>query len=157
MKAAALTICTLFCLNLALLAEPQAMVKPRTDGRVVAMKWLAVVDAGKYRASWDLASKTFQASVSKTQWVLGMERARRFYGEVLSREFKDSAYAVNPPDFAPGEYEMVRFKVRLRIQGPATEAVFMEMKSYGVWQVAGYAITLKNQVQVLPLKFLNHR
>jgi hypothetical protein len=157
MKTAALTICTLFCLNLALLAEPQAMVKPRTDGRGAAMQWLAVVDAGKYRTSWDLASKTFQASVSKAHWALGMDKVRRFYGEVLSRKFKDSAYAVNPPGFAPGEYEMVLFKVRLGMQGAATEAVFMEMKSYGVWQVAGYTITLKNQVQVLPLKFLNHR
>jgi hypothetical protein len=157
MKTAILTVCTFFCLQLAAFAGPQAMVKPATDGRWAAMKWLAMVDAGAYSKSWTLASKSFQSSVSKARWVRGMSRAQRFYGKVLSRKLKHSIYATNPPGFAPGEYEILKFNVRLAIKGQATEVVSVELQSNGEWLVAGYHIALKNQIRVLPLKFLDHR
>jgi len=157
MKTAILTICTLVCLNLSASAKPQAMVKPRTDGRAIAMKWLALIDAGHYGKSWDVAARPFQTSVTRAGWILGMNRARRFYGKVLSRKFKDKIYATNPPGFAPGEYEILHFKVRFAVKGQATEVVSLELQSNGKWLVAGYHIALKNQIRVHPLEFLDHR
>jgi hypothetical protein len=157
MKTTILTICTFVCLTPTMVAKPQAIVKPATEGKGAALKWLALIDAGAYRKSWNLASKTFQSSVSRAQWVIGMNRARLFYGKVLSRKFKDSIYAANPPGFAPGEYEILHFKVRLAIKGQATEVVSMELQSNGEWLVAGYHIALKDQIRVRPLKFLDYR
>lgn len=157
MKTIILTICTLVCLNFSAFAKPQAMVKPATDGRAAAMKWLALIDAGDYGKSWDLAAKPLQASVTRADWILGMNRARRFYGKVLSRKFKDTIYAKNPPGFAPGEYEILHFKVRLAIKGQATEVVSMQLQSDDQWLVAGYHIALKDQIRVHPLESLNHR
>jgi Protein of unknown function (DUF4019) len=157
MKTAILTVCTFFCLSLTVFATPQAMVKPTSEGKGAAIKWLALVDKGEYGRSWDLAAKPFQSSVTKASWIVGMKRARRFYGKVLSRKFEDSTYAANPPGFAPGEYEILRFKVRLGAQGPATEVVSMELQSNGRWLVAGYHIALKNRIRVRPLEFLDHR
>jgi Protein of unknown function (DUF4019) len=157
MKRAILTFCTFFCLNLIVFARPQAMVKPVSEGKDAAMKWLVLVDEGEYGKSWDLSAKPFQTSVTKADWIVGMNRARRFYGKVLSRKFEDSIYAANPPGFAPGEYEILHFKVRLAMKGQATEVVSMELQSNGKWLVAGYHIALKDQIRVRPLEFLDHR
>ena len=157
MKASILSLCAFFCLSPAVFARPQAMVKPTSEGKGSALKWLAVVDQGEYGRSWDLAAKPFQASVTRAGWIAGMKSARRFYGKVLSRKFEGSTYAANPPGFVPGEYEILRFKVRLGAQGPATEVVSMELQSNGKWLVAGYHIALKNQIRVRPLEFLDHR
>lgn len=157
MKTTILTICTLACLSQTSFAKPQAMVKPATDGRATAMKWLALIDAGDYGKSWDLAAKPLQSSVTRASWILGMNSARRFYGKVLARKFKDTIYAANPPGFVPGEYEIVHFKVRLANRGQATEVVSMELQSNGQWVVAGYHIALKNRIRVRPLEFPDHR
>ncbi len=157
MKTTILTICTLACLNFSAFAEPQAMVKPGTDGRAVAMKWLALIDAGDYGKSWDLAAEPLQSSVTRAGWILGMHRARRFYGKVLSRKFKQAIYARNPPGFAPGEYEILQFEVRLANSGQATEVVSMQLQADGGWLVAGYHLALKNQIRIRPLEFLDYR
>jgi Protein of unknown function (DUF4019) len=157
MKTTILTVCAFFSLSLTVFARPQAMVKPVSEGKDAAMKWLALVDKGEYGKSWDLAAKPFQSSVTKADWIAGMKRARRFYGKVLSRKFQESTYAANPPGFAPGEYEILRFKVRLGAQGPATEVVSMELQSNGKWLVAGYHIALKDRIRVRPLELLDHR
>ena len=152
MKTAILTVCTLICTSLTVPARPQATVKPMKDGKSAAIKWLELLDAGHSGACWDQAAKTLRNGVSRSEWIAGMSRARRFYGRVLSRKFRNSAYASNPPGYTPGEYEILHFKVRLAIQGQATEAVSMVMGSKGAWLVAGYAITLKDGVRVHPLK-----
>ncbi|HEX5412209.1 MAG TPA: DUF4019 domain-containing protein [Terriglobia bacterium] len=121
------------------------------------MKWLALLDEGDYGKSWELSAKPFQSSVSKAGWIVGMTKARRFYGRVLSRKFETSTYAANPPGFAPGEYEILRFAVSFRAQGAATEVVSMELQDDGKWLVAGYHITLKNQIRVRPLESLYYR
>jgi Protein of unknown function (DUF4019) len=155
MKIAIVAIC--FWLSLAALAKPQAMVEPATDGRDVALKWLALIDSGGYGKCWDLAATPLQSSVTKAGWILGMSRARRFYGKVLSRKFKETVYATNPPGFPPGEYEILQFKVRFSARGEATEFVSMKMQTDGQWLVAGYHIELKNAVRTRPLEFLYHR
>lgn len=155
MKTAILAVCV--WLSLVASAKPQAMVKPATDGRDVAVKWLALIDAGGYAKCWDLAATPLQSSVTKAGWILGMSRARRFYGKVLSRKFKETVYATNPPGFPPGEYEILQFKVRFSTRGEATEFVSMKMQSDGGWLVAGYHIELKNAVRTRPLELLYHR
>jgi hypothetical protein len=140
MKTAILTICTLFCLNLAMAANPQAMVKPTTEGKGAALKWLRLVDKGAYGKSWDLAAKSFHARMTKTEWVAGMKKFHARYGKVLSRKFKDALYTVNPPGFEPGEHETLRFDINLAKRGSATEIVSMVMQKNGNWRVSAYSI-----------------
>jgi len=157
MRAAIITMCASLWLSLSYFAAPQAIVKPTSEGSVAAIKWLALVDGGEYGKSWESAAKPFQASISRAGWIVGMTKARRFYGRVLSRKLETSTYAANPPGFVPGEYEILRFEVNFRAQGAATETVSMELQSNGKWLVAGYHISLKNQIRVRPLEFLDHR
>ena len=140
MKTAILTICTFFCLNLATSAAPQAMIKPTTDGKGAALKWLRLVDEGAYGKSWDLAAKAFESRMTKAEWVAGMKKFRARYGKVRSRKFKDSIFALNPPGFDPGEHETLRFTINLSRQGPATEVVSMDLQPNGEWRVSGYSI-----------------
>ena len=157
MRAAMLIICASLSLNLNFFAAPQAIVKPTSEGKGAAIKWLALVDEGDYGKSWESAAKPFQSSISRAGWIVGMTKARRFYGTVLSRKFANSTYAANPPGFAPGEYEILRFEVNFRARGAAIETVSMELQSNGKWLVAGYHISLKNHIRVRPLEFLDHR
>lgn len=157
MKAAIRTICAVVCLNLTVFAAPQAMVRPPSEGKGAAIRWLVMLDQGEYGKSWDVSAKPFQSSVTKAGWIVGMTKARRFYGKVLSRKFESSSYAANPPGFAPGEYEILRFKVDFRAQGAATEIVSMELQRNGKWLVAGYHISLQDQIRVRPLEFLDYR
>jgi Protein of unknown function (DUF4019) len=140
MKTAILTICTFFFLNLATSAAPQAMIKPTTDGKGAAMKWLRLVDEGAYGKSWDLAAKSFKSRMTKAGWVAGMKKFRARYGKLRSRKFKDSIFALNPPGFDPGEHETLRFTINLSRQGRATEVVSMDLQPNGEWRVSGYSI-----------------
>ena len=157
LKTAILTICALVCLSLPEFALPQAIVKPPTEGKGVALRWLALIDAGDYGKSWDAAAEPLKASVTRADWILGMNKARRFYGKVLSRKFRNTIYAKNPPGFAPGEYEILHFDLRFSKKGQATEVVSMELQSDGQWLVAGYHIALNHQIRIHPLAFLDHR
>lgn len=157
MRAAIIITCVSLCLSLSSFAAPQAIVKPTSEGKGAAIKWLALVDGGEYGKSWESAAKPFQASISRAGWIVGMTKARRFYGRVLSRKLETSTYAANPPGFVPGEYEILRFEVNFRARGAATETVSMELQSNGKWLVAGYHISLKNHIRVRPLEFLDHR
>lgn len=104
------------------------------------MKWLALVDEGAYGKSWDLAAKSFQTRMTRAEWMAGMKRFRARYGKVLSRKFKDALYTVNPPGFAPGEHETLRFTINLARRGSAIEVVFMTLQKNGEWRVSGYSI-----------------
>jgi hypothetical protein len=141
MKRTVVTICTLLCLGQPSFANPQAIVKPTREGRGAAMKWLALLDKGQYAASWDRATKSFQERVSKADWIAGMEKLRGEYGKVVSRKFKDSTFAVNPPGLPAGEHETLRFAVKLARRGRAGEVVSMIMQKNGEWRVSGYYLT----------------
>jgi hypothetical protein len=140
LKTGILTICIVLCLNLAVFGKPQAMVKPATDGRRAALEWLALVDAGRYSASWNRADKLLQSRITRAEWAAGMKKVRALCGKVLSRKFKGSVFAVNPPGLPPGEHETLQFTIKLARHGQATEIVSMIMQSNGEWRVTGYHI-----------------
>ena len=141
MKRTVITNCTFLCLCEPSFANPQAMVKPTRDGRGAAMKWLALLDKGQYAASWDRAAKSFQDRVTKADWIAGMKKLHEQYGKVLSRKFKDSTFAVNPPGLPAGEHETLRFAVKLARRGRVDEVVSMIMQKNGEWRVSGYYLT----------------
>ena len=141
MKRTIITICTLLCLGQPSFANPQAMVKPTSDGRKAALKWLGLLDRGQYAASWDRAAKHFQERVTKADWIAGMKKLRQQYGKVQSREFKGSTFDVNPPGLPAGEHETLRFAVKLARRGRAGEVVSLIMQKDGEWRVSGYYLT----------------
>jgi len=157
MRTGTLTISVLLLLNVVMFAGPQAMVKPSTDGRGTAEQWLRLVDAGRYAASWNQAAKSFQSRITKEEWITGMEKARTFYGKVLSRKFKKAAFDVNPPGFPSGEYETLWYKTRLAIAGTALEVVSMEREGGGAWRVSAFYVVPERKLRFLPLEFLDHR
>jgi len=150
MRTANLTICELLLFNLLLMARPQAMITPSTDGRKAAEHWLGLVDGGRYAASWNRAARSFQSGINQNKWIAGMKKVRMSYGKVLSRKFENASFDVNPPGFPSGEYETLRYKIRLAIAGTAVEVVSMKREG-GEWRVSAFSIVTDQKRRPLPL------
>jgi len=65
--------------------------------------WLALVDDGKYDASWGAASVLLRNSVTKEQFVQEMAAARQPLGKVLSRVLKMARTMTSLPGTPYGE------------------------------------------------------
>lgn len=151
MRIASLTICVLLFFNLVMIARPQAMISPSTDGRAAAKYWLGLVDRGRYAASWNLAARSFKSRINRHKWITGMKKVRRLYGKVLSRKFERAAFDMNPPGLPSGEYETLWYKIRLAIAGTAVEAVSMKRAAGGAWRVSAFSIVTNRKSRSLPL------
>src|ERR1700734_2809955 len=53
-----------------------------------ASKWLGLVDAGDYAASWDQAAQFFKNAVSKEEWTEKVKAVRAPFGKISSRKLK---------------------------------------------------------------------
>lgn len=151
MRTGSLTICVLLFFNLVLIARPQAMISPSTDGRAAAEYWLSLLDRGCYAASWNLATRSFQSRINRNKWIAGMKKIRMSYGKVQSRKFENSAFDVNPPGLPSGEYETLWYKIRLAAAGTAMEVVSMKYKGGGKWRVSAFSIVTDPKGRSLPL------
>src|SRR5665213_158012 len=72
-----------------------------------ATAWLALVDAGKYPASWDQAAGLFKAAVSRPSWATAAQAARAPFGAFQSREIKSATFTRTLPGAPDGEYVVI--------------------------------------------------
>lgn len=111
---------------------PAAAPMPATPGpvdpdlapaRKAALDWLAVVDAGKFDASFDEASSAFQKVQKKDNWTKGLGGARANVGKLVSRTFFNDEIRTALPNLPPGKYITVRFKTTFAKYATASESV----------------------------------
>jgi hypothetical protein len=105
-----------------------------------AEKWVALVDAGEYTASWKEAAEYFRAAVSSGQWVQAIEAVRGPLGKVVSRKVKSRTYHTSLPGAPDGEYVVVQFDTSFRNKKSAIETVTPMRDKDGRWRVSGYFI-----------------
>jgi len=114
-------------------ADEQAAVQ-------VAKKWLALVDEGKYRDSWDEAADVFKNAVSKDEWEEMLGKIRPPFGKVLERNVKTKAYKTSVPGVPDGEYVVIQFQTKYEHKANTIETVTPSKEEDGKWRVAGYYI-----------------
>jgi len=78
-------------------AIAHAQQKPEDLGQKSAKAWLALTDSGKYAESWDQASASFKAAVSKDNWVGMVSSVRGPLGALQSRKLATAEFVKNRP------------------------------------------------------------
>lgn len=105
----------------------------------VAGEWLALVDSGAYRASWEQASSLFRAAVDAAQWEETVTAARVPFGAFVSRELMSASYTTSLPGAPEGEYVVIQYRAVYENRPSAVETV-TPMREDGAWRVSGYFI-----------------
>src|ERR1700745_4356866 len=81
-----------------------AQQKPEDLAQKSAEAWLALTDSGKYAESWEQASASFKAAVSKDKWVGMVSSVRDPLGALQFRKLATAKCVKNPPNAPEGEY-----------------------------------------------------
>ncbi len=102
--------------------------------------WLAIVDAGRYGASWDASAALFRKSLTKPQWEAALEKARAPLGRVVSRSLASSQPATQLPGAPAGEYVVLQYATDFEKRKGMTETVTPMKDPDGTWRVSGYYI-----------------
>ena len=104
-----------------------------------ALKWLVLVDAMQYEASWKEASSLFKAQVSTADWAKAVAAARSPLGDLIARDLISATYATSLPGAPDGEYVVLQFQTGFENKAQAVETV-TPMLDEGHWRVSGYYI-----------------
>jgi hypothetical protein len=105
-----------------------------------AESWLALTDEGKYGESWDAAAEYFKDAVTKADFVMSLNAARKPLGKLKSREVKSKEYRTSLPGAPDGQYVVIQFKTSLENKKAAIETVTPMFDKDKKWRVSGYYI-----------------
>ncbi len=105
-----------------------------------AKKWLAIVDAGDYAASWKEAAAFLKNTVKPEQLELSMKATRKPLGKVTSRKMKTKNYRTSLPGAPDGEYVVIQFETSFENKKKSIETVTPMKDKDGKWRVSGYYI-----------------
>ena len=112
----------LLALSLSISAEAQPLAAPKTDAKA-ALDWLALVDAGKFEATWVEAARSFQKAQSKVDWAKGLGEARPTMGKLVIRTLLNHEVRTTLPNLPPGKYITVRFTTVFEKHANGSESV----------------------------------
>ena len=130
----------LLILLLGICSTVQAQQKPEQLAQQSSDAWLALVDSGKYAASWQEASQLFKAAVTKEQWQSALRGSRDPLGKMLSRKLKSATYKKTLPGAPDGEYVVIQYESSFEHKQSAVETVTPMLDKDGKWRVSGYYI-----------------
>jgi hypothetical protein len=105
-----------------------------------ASKWLALVDAGDYAASWDQAAPYFKNAVSKEEWIEKVKAVRAPLGKINSRKLRSATYKTSLPGAPDGQYVVIQYDSSFEHKQSAVETVTPMMDKDGQWRTSGYFI-----------------
>ena len=139
MKISILSAVLVFCFCFIGFSE-NADKPDRIAEAVASMKtWLAVIDSGKYAASWETTGKTFKAHVSDSQWVDALNKTRKPLGTIISRKKQTAEHTTAMPGVPDGDYVVAVFAASFSNKKKAVETVTASFED-NVWKVIGYYI-----------------
>ncbi|HXX56759.1 MAG TPA: DUF4019 domain-containing protein [Thermodesulfovibrionales bacterium] len=105
-----------------------------------ALKWIALVDDGRYAESWDEASQYFKAAVKKDRWLTSLETGRKPLGRVIRRKLKSEQHTTSLPGAPDGEYVVIQYETSFQNKKSAVETITPALEKDGTWRVSGYYI-----------------
>ena len=100
--------------------------------------WLALLDAGKPEAAWDLASKQLQSEVKRDAFIAKVRNARKPLGKLASRTEVKFARAHDLPGAAAGDYAIIEFDAKYQNGKRLSEQVIWAFEEGDTWRVSGY-------------------
>jgi hypothetical protein len=112
----------------------------QSDVRDQAAAWLALVDRGDGRGSWDAAGGTFRGAVTADGWTNQMAAARGPLGPLTSRTLAVEQFMNGLPGAPPGEYAVQQYHAIFDRLHAVTETVTLVREQDGMWRVVGYFI-----------------
>lgn len=135
----------LWVLLRALLTTPvAAQAAPDTSAvslaTAAAESWLALVDAGRYEASWDQAAPAFRQTVVQADWVVAVGRARIPFEPFGERRLSGAAFHATLPNAPPGPYVILTYLTAVAGARTVTETVVPMRTETGEWRVSGYFV-----------------
>ena len=106
----------------------------------IAEPFLAAVDDGDWRGSWNAAGEFFQSSASEAEWTQTIEPVRAPLGAVEERRLTNVQRLSTLPGAPEGDYEVLQYQTKFAgREDMAIETVVM-MKNGQSYNVAGYFI-----------------
>lgn|GEM_PF-319872 len=116
---------------------------PINNALPAAKAWLALIDAGKYDESYDIAGQGLYQKVSnKREWETALKIIRGAWGSVLSRKESQHLYQPNGIVGLNGECMAIAFDTNTEKQGGMVEMVIMRFED-GKWRGVGYTMGAK--------------
>lgn len=132
-RLAAAALCSVW-LATAFAQDPRA-----TSAQAAARDWLALADRGDAQASWDAASKKFQAALPVAAWADSLKKERAPLGAVLSRTALKTTFKKTFPGVPEGDYALVVFETNFANRTEDHETITLEREADGKWRVVGYS------------------
>jgi len=117
--------------------EPSSPAVAAADA--AARAWLRLVDERNVEEAWATGSNVLQVSISPQRLKAAIGDGRRGLDSLAARTLLDFRPVTNPSDGAPGEYVVLRYRLRGSPAWSAVETV-VPRREDGVWRVTGYAI-----------------
>lgn len=110
---------------------------PVAESEVVttARQWLALVDAYRWRESWEATGKQFRNQNTQEVWANLSQEVRPPFGTVESRTLMSQEDIPAPPN----GYEIVKFRTSFANKPDTTETLSLEREG-SQWKVVGYWI-----------------
>lgn len=123
------------------LVSMAAAVDPAAAPAVEAAKtWLALVDAGQFGKTWDMAAEIFKSAASRRQWEATLELLRKNLGAVVERKLATAVHATSLPGAPDGEYYVIEYKTTYQNKKEAVERIVPMKEKDGQWRISGYFI-----------------
>lgn len=108
-----------------------------------AQDWFVLLDADKYKATWEEGATFFKSKISAEQWAAQIRRAHRSLDSLQSRSLAAARYTTSMPNAPEGEYVFAQYRATYGDQN-TVETVSLK-KDQGEWRVAGYFIKPASQ------------
>jgi DNA-binding CsgD family transcriptional regulator len=119
---------------------PTTAARPaETAGSSAARKWVGLLDAGQWDASWQAAGTKFKAQLTSAQWTTMVQAVRQPLGRASSRILQSAVETKTLPGAPAGDYQVVQFQTPFANQPNAVETVVLSREQVG-WRVTGYFI-----------------
>ena len=109
-----------------------------SDAMAAANAWLALVDRGRGRESYELGAESFRNGVEQLKWEVAVDTVRNTLGSVVARKLRSATYTRTLPGAPDGEYVVIYFDTRFERKALATELVTTGREKDGAWRVGGY-------------------
>lgn len=135
-------LCLWLFLPMATWAESDSSLDADASGeeaKSAVMAWLASVDEGQYKESWDSGAELFKQQVTTATWVEALTITRKPLGGVVERTLISQQTATELPNVPAGQYVVLQFKTRFEERDEAAEMVTVVHEGDD-WKIVGYFI-----------------
>lgn len=132
----------LVLMTLALIFIPALNKTPDEETSIkatdAAVKFLYLVDNGKYMQSWEVSSEHLQKTLPQGKWSEQLAEIRGAVGTIVERVKDDVTYLEAAGDMPDGEYVVIRFNSKFSDKAYVLESVTLHLGAGNEWRVGGY-------------------